>query len=154
MKQTVHLSWETPEYVHKERGSDWYWALAIITVSAAVASFLLGNILFAIFIVIGTFTIALYSVRDPQTIRVSVTDAGIIVHKTLYPFDSLKSFWVSKETEPPHISLESQKRFAPYITIPIRRVDAETVRDILGNFLEEREHRESLAHTFAEYLGF
>ena len=46
------IAWEAPEYYHTDKTADWFWTLGIITVTIVIVSLLLGNILFAIFVLI------------------------------------------------------------------------------------------------------
>ncbi len=147
------INWQTPEYHYKEKGADWYWALGVITISIATASFMLNNILFAIFIAIGGFTLALYGRRRPSVIQVEIQHRGIAVDKTLYPFSSLASFWVDDQRDP-KLVLISKKVLSPYIVIPLGDMDPELIRDVLLEVVQEEAHTEPPTQKIMEYLGF
>lgn len=152
MNETI--TWSTPEYEHKERSADWYIALGIITISASVAAFLLGNILFGFFILIGAFTLAMYSMRTPEEMFVEINNHGIVINDRIYTYNSLESFWVEGYDTEPKIIIQSEKTLMPYIVIPLGGVDPEEVREYLLEHLEEEEHSEPLSHKIMEYLGF
>jgi len=154
MNTNKTISWSVLEYEHKKKSVDWYIALAIITIASSVASFLLGNILFGIFILIGMFTLVIYGIKKPQTIEVELSKRGIFTNQKIYPFNTLKSFWVEEYGNEPKIIIQSEKPLMPYIIIPIGDTNPDNIRDFLSKHLDEEEHFEPLSHKIMEYLGF
>ncbi|GMQ95364.1 MAG: hypothetical protein BMS9Abin13_477 [Patescibacteria group bacterium] len=154
MEHNETIVWSAPEYEYKEKSADWYWALSIIALSLTVAVFILGNMLFAVFILISAFTLALYGARKPHILEVKINKRGIRVNNTLYPYTTLKSFWIDDEGEKSQIIIQSEKPLMPYIIVPLGDVSADMVRDTLLEFLEEEEHVEPLSQKLMEYLGF
>ncbi len=154
MKQDRKITWDTLEYEQKDKGADWYFALGIIAVSASVASFLLGNILFSILILIGALTLAMYGARKPATLNIEIDDRGILISNTLYPFNTLKSFWIEENTTPPKIIIQSEKTFMPYLILSLEDTDTDNVRIFLLEHLKEEELTEPLSQKVMEYLGF
>ena len=150
------ISWEAHEYLHFEKGRDWYWALGLIAVAGAVAALLYNNVLFAVFILISAFSLALFASREPEIVQFSLTQRGLRVNDVLYPWQSLESFGIDSavEEEAPKLILESRKPFAPKLSIPLENVNADAVHDFLLDFLPEDEHYEPLTHRVMEYLGF
>ncbi|KKS83436.1 MAG: hypothetical protein UV60_C0041G0011 [Parcubacteria group bacterium GW2011_GWA2_43_11] len=41
------IEWTDHEYKHFEKGSEWYWALGLVSVAGAVAALIFNNVLFA-----------------------------------------------------------------------------------------------------------
>jgi hypothetical protein len=148
------ITWSVQEYEHKEKRTDWYIALGVIAVSIAVASFLLGNTLFAILIIVGTFTLAIYSMREPGIMEIELSKRGILINDTVYPYNTLESFWVEEYDKEPKIIIQSEKVLMPYIIIPLGNTDPDEVREFLFEYLDEEEHHEPLSHKLMEYLGF
>ncbi len=148
------ITWSVPEYEHKKRSIDWYVALGIIGITSSVASFILGNILFGIFILIGVCTLAIYGIREPQIMRIRLNKRGVFVNNKIYTFNTLKSFWVEEYDKEPKIIIQSVKPLMPYIIIPIGDTDPDDIRDFLIKYIKEEEHFEPLSHKLMEYLGF
>ena len=152
------ISWKALEYEHKEKHPDWFWSLGVIVLAGAVTAIIFGNILFAILLVVGAFTLALYASRKPEHIYVTLSDRGVIINKRLYPYLTLDSFWVEDVEDHsntiPKLILKSKKLLMPYIIIPVEEVSPDEVRDFLLNHLPEEEHEEPLAHRIMERLGF
>ncbi|MDQ3014483.1 MAG: hypothetical protein M3Q73_01315 [bacterium] len=148
------LTWEVLEHHHRDPSTDWYWALGIITITFAGLCILLGNILLAIFVILGAVVGAMNIGRVPKLIRIELTPRGVMVENTLYPYLALESFWVEEHTHPAQIILQSKKHFMPYIIVPIGHMDPDDVRAYLLLHLKEVEHHESLAHKALEHFGF
>lgn len=149
------MEWEAHEYEHKERGSDWFWAVGIIAVALAVTAVILGNIIFGILILIAAFALTLFINRVPHGVHVVVDERGITREKVHYPYATLKSFWIDIEHSHPKILLRSEKIFMPLIIIPLdKEVDMEELRGILSNFLDEEHHSLPFVEKVLEYLGF
>jgi len=157
-QQTVSqktISWETAEYAHRPKSSDWFWALGIIAVAGAAAAVLANNLLFAVLIIIAALTLTLFAARVPDTFSISLTQRGIIVGNRRYPYSAFESFWVSFETEPPRLLLLSKKIILPQLTIPIENVSPDDVRMHLTHYIEEKEQEvNSAPERIADYLGF
>ena len=154
MEHNKKIIWSAPEYEHKDKGTDWYFALGIIAISASVASFLLNNILFSILILIGAITLAMYGVRKPSILNIEINDRGILVNKTLYPFNTLKAFWVEENTTPPKLIIQSEKTFMPYLILSLENTNTDKVRIFLLEHIKEKELSEPLSQKIMEYLGF
>lgn len=151
------LSWQALEYEHVEKSSDWYWAVGIIAFSIALISIILGNIIFAIVIVISTFALLVSANRKPKLVEFSLSKQGLHIDDEFYQYNTLKSFWVDNNS---HHDGRSQLFFRPrgmtaqIIHIPLDDIDPDEVRDYLLDMLLEEEHVESVLHKIFEYLGF
>ena len=148
------ITWSALEYPVREKTTDWYWALGIMAVAGAVASYILANILFSILIILGAFTVAAYGARHPHEVLFEIDRRGIRSGTTLYPHSSLTSFWVIEGIEESKILLQSSKVFMPYIIIPLGEENPEMVREVLLNYIKEEEHVEPFAQRIMDYLRF
>ncbi len=148
------LEWSVLEHPYKEKTADWYWILTILAFGGAVAAILFGDVLFALVIAIGAFTIALYAGRRPNQIRVAITKRGIVHDQDLHLYPHIDSFWVEDRFGEPTLHFHCRKLLYPHMSVPLEDIDPELARDILINFLEEVEHHEPLIHRWATRLGF
>lgn len=148
------ISWDAPEHHHTEKNNDWYWAVGIITLTAAALTFIFGNIIFGILIIVGVFALIVHASKKPGTIHVEINDRGVMIDKNLYPFLTLESFWIDAHEVPSKILLKSTKTFMPYISIQIEEVDPEKVRGVLLKYIAETEHHEPLTQKLLERFGF
>jgi hypothetical protein len=150
------IKWQAHEYFHYERTTDWYWAVAIITLSIIALSILFDDYLFSIVILIGVFSLLMYANRKPRLVSYELNRKGLRVDSTLYPYASIESFWVEDHHEhpEPRVIFKSAKVIMPYIVVPIEGVHPDDIHTYLLNFLPEEEHHEPLAQKIMEHLGF
>lgn len=152
----VPITWSGHEYVHFDKTAEWFWALGLIAISGAVTSLVFGNLLFAVFILIAGFVLALFAARRPSEVTFSITQRGVKVDEKLYPFQSLDSFGIDEFTpnHTPKLVLRSKHTFVPHLIIPLNGVSVDEVHDFLISFLPEDDHAEPLTHRIMEWLGF
>ena len=149
------IQWFSQEYRHQKKNPDWFWAVGIIAVAIAIISVLYNNTLFAIFILLGAFTLMMYAAKQPRIISFSINERGILINDEEHPFRSLKSFWIHRYDTGDVLIIESGKMLAPYLRIPIAQdVSTEEIHNLFLENIPEKEHRESLAEAIMEYLGF
>lgn len=148
------LRWSAYEHEHIERGSDWFWALGIIAVSAALTSILLGNVLFAVLIVVAAATIGLIANHPPQLHEFELTDKGIRTGVTMHPYENIISFWVDEEVDEPVLLIDTIAFMAPNLVIPLGDTNPESVREYLRQYAQEVPMKEPLAHKVMEFFGF
>jgi hypothetical protein len=148
------IEWNAPAHYHYERSPDWYWAVGIVSFTAAALAFIFSNVVFGLLIIIGAITLVLHTRQVPRILHYEINDRGIAIGDTLYPFLSLESFWIDTLHPEPKILIKSQKFFMPYISIIIEEIDPEEVRTILLRYIAETEHVEPLSQKLFERLGF
>lgn len=148
------ISWTAPEHFYVEKKPDWYWAVGIITLAIAAVTFIFGNIITGIFVIVAALALVLHASRPPRIVTYSITDRGIMANDVLYPFLTLESFWIPHDKAIPRLIIKSRKTFMPYIVIFIDEVDPERVRDIMLTYITETEHHEPVLKHLLERLGF
>jgi len=149
------ITWTASAHTHTEKTSDWFWALGIVAVSSAAVSFLFQNMLFALLIIVGAFTLALLASRPQREITFSLTRRGIMVDDVLFPYQMLVAFWVQDlETDSPILIVDVHKVMTPHIIVSLENVDAEQVHEYLSTRLPEEEMFEPIEQVIFERLGF
>ena len=148
------IMWEAPEYLHTEKEPNWFWALGIISLGLTLIAFLLSNPLFAIIIIIGSFTLALFAARTPEMVEFEITTIGVRANTQLYTFKSLQSFRILESEDFAQLLLKSKKAVIPVMSliIPVDYVDE--IRNQLLFSLNEEDINESVAQAIFNNLGF
>lgn len=153
--QLQSVTWEAPEHYHNDKKADWYWALGILTVTAAFAAIFLDNPLFGILIIVGGAVMALLASREPAIIPFAVTTRGIRVNNTLYPYSTLDSYCIDTEnTIDPLLIVKSEQFFMPLIIIPLPEEYIDEVESIIEPRLSQEHLEEPFANKLLEFLGF
>lgn len=148
------VSWEADEYAPVERSADWFWVVGGVAAAGIILAFAFKNFLFALIILLATFSAMAYAVRPPERLRFVLNQRGLMVKNHLYPYERLVSFWVNADLPLPKLMLKSDRIFMPYLIIPLDGVDPAAVRAFLRPRLEEQAHHESAFEQIAEHLGF
>lgn len=147
------ISWHAPEHSSIQKSGDWYWGIGIITLTLAAVSFIFGDIITGIFVILAAIALVIHASKPARDVYVEINDRGIVFDGIFYPFLRLESFWISHDGEPPKILLKSLRSFMPYTSIIIDEVDPEHVRAVLLRYIAETEHHESLLKLFLEKYG-
>ncbi len=154
MPSTPILRWSAYEHEHIPRGSDWFWALGIVAVCAAVVAILFHDILFAILVLLAAGTLAMLANVPPDLVEFELSDRGIRVGDTMHRFEEVISFWVEDHgVERPLLLVDTTKIMAPNLIIPIEHIDPRQVRAFLKERVEEVPMREPFAHKILEFFG-
>lgn len=149
------ITWSAYEHEHIERGSDWFWALGIIAVCAALTSIIFGNVLFALLIVVATGVIILLAQRPPLFHEFEISDKGVRISDELHSYDEIISFWVDEESQnKPLLLIDTVKFMYPNLIIPLEGADPERIREFLREYAEEVPMKEPFAHKVLEFFGF
>ena len=154
MERNEDITWQAPEYIHKEKDSEWYWSVGILTPAGVASAYMFGNFLLTILVFLIGFTMALFGARKPKEITFGINRKGIRADNTLYPFQTLLSFWIIEKEHENLLLLTSQKKLSQQIAVPLGDTDPELVQMFLLDHLIEEEDEESLAQRFMDYLGF
>ena len=147
------LEWNALPRKEQTHSPDWYWAVSIIAVAIIVASVILHNVLFAIFILVSTLVLFLHSFQKPKVERFELTVKGLHRGREFTPFSSLQSFFVEEEPEP-KLLLKSKQMLTPLLVIPLGSINPDTVREHVGQYLYEETLEEPFSRKFMEMLGF
>ena len=155
-KISLPLAWHSPEYEFRPKSVDWFWAFGLIVVSLTIITFLLGNYLFGIFIIIAGIAIVYFSLHHPRDVSYEITAQGIRIDRELFPFSRIRHFWINPE-RPHHeqtLLIYSERLFMPEMALPLpHEVDRDALRATLKDFIPEEEIRESHSHRIFDLLG-
>lgn len=148
------LSWTALEHEYVERNPDWFWMVGVVALGGAILALILGNILFALFIVVGAVTLSLYALKHPRMVDFEINDKGVIIEADLYPYQTLESFCIHEHGASFRLLVKSQKVFMPYLALPLGDVPPVEIRKALANKLPEIYVAESISEKLMERMGF
>ncbi|MEK7607923.1 MAG: hypothetical protein AAB484_03335 [Patescibacteria group bacterium] len=150
-----NFSWQAPEYHYTKKTSDWYWTTGIISVALVVTAIIFGNVLFGVVIAIGVFTLTMFASRKPDIVTVEINDEGIIVDKTLYPYQTIESFFIDENHHHgPRLIIKSKKVIVPLIAMPLATENLNDLRSFLTTHLKEEVFEQGIIQTLFDRLGF
>jgi len=148
------IEWTALERKSGRHAPDWYWAVGIIAASIAATSFILDNILFAVFVIVSTVALFLRTLQKPRLVEYALTSKGISVNREFHAFKSLECFSIVETEDPPLLLIKSKALTMPLIVVPLEDIDHEALRAYLIVILPETELHEPFSKKIMEFLGF
>jgi hypothetical protein len=150
------IEWSAPEYSHKERGNDWFWAIGLITIIACGVAIWLHNYVFAVFLLISGCCLIMFTLRHPQDVTYLIETKGLTMGKDLHSWKSIKSFNIKNNDSDAYAKLmiETSKYFLPIYTIPLPKDMIDKTKETLLMVIPRSEIDESKSMVFMEKLGF
>jgi hypothetical protein len=150
----VPIRWHAYEHEHVERGRDWYWALGIFAGATALISILLGNVLFALLILVAAATLGILASSPPPLVEFELSDRGIKAGGTMHRYEEIISFWVEDhDANPPILLVDTIKWLSPNLVIPLGDAEPHLVRAYLSERAEEVPMKEPIWHKIIEFFG-
>jgi len=149
------ITWQAPEYrSRKKDGADWYIAVIVVALAGAISAIIFHNALFAVLIIIGAFTLIIFTLREPRIIMLTLTSQEIVIGGEKYPITSLDSFWITEQNEGYHtLIIQSKKLLLNHLSLLIKEEDVEKIRKNFRLHLPEKEIYEPLFEQIAHRLG-
>lgn len=148
------LSWEAPEFPERSKHEGrWIRNITISGLILVGVFILLRNLLGAVIVILGAFTLLLQAFKKPKTVRVRVTDKGLKSDDRVWAYEDLESFWIFTEPEDAKtVSLKTKTK--KNIPLPLGAFDPIRVRSSLLPFLSEEKQELSGLDLFLKRVGY
>ena len=138
-KINENIVWKVPEYDKLNKGKGWYVFYSIIAFLLILYSFLSGNFLFAVIIIIAAIVIVLRDGQEPNFVKISLTEEGVIVGRKFYDYDEFKNFSIvyKPKQEIKNLYFEFNNSLKPRLSIPLKKMNPLLIRKNLLRYLPE-----------------
>jgi len=146
------IYWDYYEYEFQEKTADWFWIFGTIAILLIIIALILNNFLLGLIILLASFILGTYAKRPPSMITYGLSRNGVKHGETVFRYDSIKSFWINKDTK--HLYIESTRMVKPHISIPLGDTDPEIIRKKLLLIATEKEYHGSLSDYVSDFFGF
>ena len=151
------LQWQIPEYRIPKRSKNWYIIASIVFLLMLLFCFFtikswhivfLGaqsNFLFALILIISAVLMYINEKRPPLMINFKIASDGVSVGQKFYDYSEFKNFCVLYRPKQSikRLYFEFKNSAKMRLSVPLRRMDAATVREFLAQYLEEDFEREN-----------
>lgn len=133
------ISWTAPEFEKHERTKGWYIAAVTIAALMLLFAFFTVNFLFAVIIIVVALIIILHEGREPERVKIAITDEGVIIGKRFFDYDDLKDFSIVYKPRigVKHLYFEFKNIVKPRLSIPLGNMNPLPIRENLLKYLEE-----------------
>ena len=149
-----HISWEAPSFYFNPQRKYLALVMVALATSGGAMLFLQKDTLTAIFLILSSLVLILYSNKRPDISKITLNQAGVEIGDMMYYYKDLKSFWINYEPGSfKELSLEPRRWYLPYFKVSIENQNPLIIRSLLVNFLPEREHEHSLVDIISRRIG-
>lgn len=151
------MNWKAPEFTFFEKTTVWYTASIVIALLIVLFSFLRGNILFGIFVIVAEVLVLYWARQEPDLLEYSFNENGLVAGEKFYSLNELSAFsFVADHPEDPYFELvfEPIKISANYIKILVPADMVDELFDYMAEYLEEFDYDEGLGEHLTKKLRF
>lgn len=137
------IAWQFPEFSKQNYSRSWFIVYGAVLLGLLTYSIFTANILFIFILIIAAVIIYINRRREPENIRLRITEEGIILNEMLYEWIEIKNFWIAYE--PPEVKnlyFEFKNLLLPRLPIPLQDKNPVEIRNILLDYIEEDIERE------------
>lgn len=153
-KESLQITWQAQSFYSNPSKKYIYTMIFSLIIAGCILLFFKIDVLMAIFFILSSIVLSLYSQKKPEVIKILLDQRGVIIGEKEYYYKDLKSFWINYQPgNIKELSLESKKWYMPYITISIEDKNPLSIRSILINHIPEKEHEESLIDLASKKIG-
>ena len=145
--------WYTEEYDAKEHTTGWFLGMGAIALLLIIFGIFARSYFFIAFVALVFCVIVMYTKRAPREILFVIGPEGVQAGKRAYRFSELVSFSLMENDGIRELSLETKKKWEPFVRFPLGTADTETIRRTLVKYIAEKEHDDSLSDQIARKIG-
>ena len=150
------IGWTISEYDKHERSKGWYITASIIALLLLFYSFMSANFLFAVIIVVVALVIILHDGQEPDKVKFSLTDEGIVIGRKFYDYDEIENFSIvyKPRQEIKNLYFEFKTAIKPRLSIPLGKMNPLPIRKNLLKYLTEDLERtdQPLSEALAKFF--
>jgi hypothetical protein len=133
--------WQAGEFTTNEVGSFGWWGVGGFLVLAAAWTIWMKQWMgLAVVIMIGVMVWLVRGMK-PRKFDHQLTEVGVKVGSRVYPYNTLKSFWIVLDTNVRTVNLLPDKKFGFLLTLQLGDANVDKVRETLAKFLPEDASR-------------
>lgn len=149
------ITWTASEYLAHDKTILWYAVLAGAAVVLAALVFLVtrDKISTGVILLAG-ITLGIFAARKPHVLTYELNEQGIRIAGKPYDYSLFKSFTIIQNSGVPSVELMPLKRFMPPLTIYFDPQDADTIIEVMTNFLPHEQREIAMVDRLMHRLRF
>ncbi len=139
VKTIEDTSWETEEYIVRDRNTWWYIGLFAVGIALSALAVVLKWWTFLVLVILSVVAILVSTFRPPRKIKYTLNKEGLVEGDKLHKYEEFRAFGILKEG--PHFSavLIPKKRFGLSVKVYFKEGNGEAIVDALGARLPMEE---------------
>jgi len=149
------IEWSAYEFEYHKKDQKWFMIFWIISGGIFFSLIIMKNIFGAAMFALFSIIIYIYANKEPEIIKCSISDKGLLINDRLFPFSSLSSFWIFYEKDIKKLIIISNFKVMPKVEIPLGDANPVKIRELLlKKGVKEKEEEESISDIIARKLRF
>ena len=139
VKTIEDTSWETEEYIVRDRNTWWYIGLFAVGIALSALAVVLKWWTFLVLVNLSVVAILVSTFRPPRKIKYTLNKEGLVEGNKLHKYEEFRAFGILKEG--PYFSavLIPKKRFGLSVKVYFKEGNGEAIVDALGARLPMEE---------------
>ena len=139
VKTIEDTSWETEEYIVRDRNTWWYIGLFAVGIALSALAVVLKWWTFLVLVILSVVAILVSTFRPPRKIKYTLNKEGLVEGNKLHKYEEFRAFGILKEG--PYFSavLIPKKRFGLSVKVYFKEGNGEAIVDALGARLPMEE---------------
>lgn len=143
------LNWQITEL--KNSNDNHLWRLGLLAGIICLIAIFFKNFLLVGIIIIGVIALIFNKKEAPQDQLVKLSAKGLLIGREFFPMANLSSFFILEEEN--ILIVKIDRLLSPTLLVPLNNISAEEVRDLLDDFVEEKDEGPSLVERISDFLG-
>ena len=156
VEEKNEIQWEAPEYEFNLKEVSWYWLSVIVAIVLVFIAFWQRNFLFAIFVIIAELILIHFAGRFPIIWKFKLNKKGISIgEQKFYEFNQIECFDVHNYNEEfNQLIIKQKSKLSPYIKIFIHPEDEDKIKNLLLQYIPQRELEGSVIDSLERIIRF
>jgi len=149
-KEKILFSWTAPEFIRQPKNTGWFIIFFFVASIFLALSLWFKNYFFSGLIILATGLFFIQALKVPKSFYFSITEEGFKINDKLIPYKEIDSFWIFANSPFSSLSLKTKNLINSHLIILLKYQDAKKIRDLLLNFVKEKEETEE---SFSDWLA-
>jgi len=160
IKKIESVSFKAPEFEYQKKSIGWYFSTILISLVLIGVGLWQNSFLFITFVVFAEITIISLGERRPAIWDFKIDEKGITLKKSKeessqFLYKDFIDFGIRESgSKYKQLILKRKSNFNPYLEIHIRPEDETKIKEIISDFLPEKDYPYSALDSIAKLLGF
>ncbi len=146
--------WQIPEFHKHDRNRWWYIGAGLLVLALLIYALADQNYFFAVVTIFVAIIVAFHEVKEPRQVFFGVSNKGLVLEDTFFPFQNIERFWIVTHPEDAIVYVDFTNVVRPRIAVPMAREGIDDVRALLAFYIEHdpEEQKMPFSDRFGQWL--
>lgn len=153
---SILYTWNVSEFEFKKKSNGWYWLVGLVVLILVALAVFLENYLLGFLLILGVVLMMSQANKQPIDIKIEISEEGIRIDSTMHKYEDINAFWLKeKKDDEVLLILHTSEAMTPIESFHVPpEIDPLELRELLLNYIQEEEIRESYTKRFMNIIGY